>query len=349
MRLGSRRRAACPQQRQGVADHLSLAEITVWPIEPTSQPLAGEVPSARDFGYQQELMDWLDRVWSTLEEAELGHSFLGRNGASLLEIARYHFFFDFAHLEQRWRALCEMRHQGASERVVWVAPAEHRQHLSALKAAWPAPLELVRSTQSANLSRRLWRRAKLLARSAIDGVAARALRWKRSAIRPPTSDKGRVVFAEYFASSAKVLMPVASILRDQHGLEVLWLAARRQVRERLMTLGVDSLLLGNVAPRACGSENHLSMHLRGRIRDALQRLPDDLFCGTADRMGRNYLLPAMRELLINSLNEAAYWLDAITEALEHLRPDCVVSTTYTSLVGRAVTAARRALGMPFPV
>ncbi len=153
-----------------------------------------------------------------------------------------------------------------------------------------------------------------------------------------------MVFVEYFAHSAKVLVPVADALRAEHGLEVLWLAARQPVRELLKTLGVESLLLGDLAPLACSSRNHLAAPARAGIRKALHQLADDFFTGTGDRVGRAYLGSTVNGLLIDSLNQAAYWLDAMAEAFDRLQPDCLVSTTYSSAVGRAMAAAGRVRG-----
>ena len=67
-----------------------------------------------------------------------------------------------------------------------------------------------------------------------------------------------------------------------------------------------------------------------------------MFHGTGSLSGKSFLIPAMVEKLSSLLEESAFWLDSFLEAYNALRPRCVVSTTYSSTVGRAAALAARA-------
>ena len=58
------------------------------------------------------------------------------------------------------------------------------------------------------------------------------------------------------------------------------------------------------------------------------------------------LASAMAEELAEFAEESAFWLDSLTEAFQSVRPRCVVSTTYSSTIGRAAALAAHARSVP---
>jgi len=330
-----RARAAAP----GAAEF--IASGTVWPSQ-VGGPAPGNVPNSRDFGYQEQLMNWVNRLFKALEDSPDSADFAFRHGASLLEIARYGFFFDFTAVEQRWRAAAEIWGRAAPSRIVWVAPAGRRRELNRIaQSGLPPRIELVSTARPAGIADRIRASSKELARPALDWIADRMT---RPAAPPAASRDAEVIFTEFYANNAKVLLPVAGLLQSEHGIGVFWLSAREQVSAELAASGVPSRLLREVAPAARNSRGHLPTQTRRRFAAALAQLPNELYSGTGGVANRAYLQPALERQLGEALNEAAYWLDAYRKAFHRLQPRCVVSTSYSGIVGRAAAVAARRHG-----
>ncbi len=325
-----------------------IARGAIWPTDVTGAAPA-EVPNARDFGYQEELMAWVNRLFQNLERLPDAGSFALRHGASLLEIARYGFFFEFTVVEQRARALAEIRRRMAPNRIVWVAPAaRHRQLRELADGDTDLRFELVSSRAPKKMISRFWRSSKNRIRPWFDRLADR---WDRTAGRASANAMPRtlpadteIVFSEFFPNSAKVLLPVARWLRESHGINVYWLSARESVRDMLREKGVASRLLREVAGASRVSAGHLPAETRRRLAEALDELPEECFAGTGGVVKRAYLQPAIERQLGDALDDAAYWLDAYRTALDRLQPRCVVSTSYLGVVGRAGAIAAREHG-----
>jgi hypothetical protein len=318
-----------------------IARGTSWPADAKCQR-PSEVMSPREFPYQQELMDWVNRLFGALERSSAGPIFHRPGGVSLLEVLRYRFLLGFAAAEQRLRALSELRRDGA-EQILWVAPRRNHRELKRLTTESKSPrVELVDAHKAPDSRHPLHQFARTLARRTLDRFADHVGRWAGQ--RGDSSARAPIVFVEYFPNSAKVLLPVAAALRKDHGLAVTWLAARRPVGRLLDQFGVSSVALRRVAPFAHWQRNRLGMDDQRRLQAALDELPDEIFTGTGEMMARSYLLARVFEQLVAGSNEAIFWLEAMTEAFESLRSRCVVSTTYSSIVGRAAAYAARGRG-----
>jgi hypothetical protein len=318
--------------------HEFIAHGASWPIG-IDGPQPSEVVSPRDFVYHEELMDWTSRLFAALEQSPAAPILSRPNGVSLLEIVRYKFLLEFAHVEQRWRALSEMARSGA-ERILWVAPRSRCRGLATLGGPnLPAELELCAAVKAPKERNPVYRFARSLARRMLDRLADHSARLMG---RPLVPKSGKTaVFVEYFPNSAEVLLPVADALRRNHGVDVVWLATRRPVKQFLDRSGVSSVSLRRMSPIAHRRRERLGAAACSELRAALDGMSDELFCGTGSFKGKAYLLPAILERLLSSLNEATYWLDSLSEAIGHLGPQCVVSTTYSSIVGRAAALAGR--------
>jgi hypothetical protein len=319
-----------------------IARGTSWPADAECQR-PSEVMSPREFSYQQELMDWIDRLFGALERSSAGPIFHRPGGVSLLEVLRYKFLLEFAATEQRLRALSELRRDGA-EQILWVAPRRNHRELKRLTAESKSPrVELVDAHKAPDSRHPLHQFARTLVRRGLDRLADHAGRWA-SPRRLGRASSPRVVFAEYFPNSAKVLLPVAAALRKDYGFEVVWLATRRPVKRLLDQLGISSITLRRVAPSAHWRRDRLGPEACRQLRAALEELPDELFSGTGKFRGKGFLLPAVFERLVAGADDAIFWLDSMSEAFDHLQPHGIVSTSYSSIVGRAAACAARGCG-----
>ncbi len=151
-----------------------------------------------------------------------------------------------------------------------------------------------------------------------------------------------IAIVEYYPNSAKALVPVSKALRDQHGIDTIWIAGRREVKQALDRYGVESVLMRELTPRNNRVRKHFGTQPAQTLRKAIESLPDKLFCGTGTLPGKPMLVSAMVEKLSELAEESAFWLDSLTEAFQAIRPRCVVSTTYSSTIGRAAALAAQA-------
>ena len=312
-----------------------------WPAE-VAGPAPQELLNSREFQYQDDLMLWVNRLLKEVAERWNAGGELLASEAELLEVARFGIFFEFAAVEQRWRAFCDLMHKQSPERVVWVADASRRKDLRRLAAAVaPTRFEFVESPQSIRGVPRLLRNGRAAVRSLLGRFARRAIQWlPRVAIAGEIASAPLVV-VEYYPNSAKVLVPVVRRLREQYGIQTKWLAGRPAVGRALKAVGVESIALADIAPRTSRRRSEMPPAVRRRLLEALAALPNDLYEGTGGANGKAYLLPAMQASLPRVLNESHYWLAAFSEAFGNIQPACVASTTYSSVVGRAAAAAAR--------
>ncbi|HKD36759.1 MAG TPA: hypothetical protein VKB78_08155, partial [Pirellulales bacterium] len=257
-----------------------VARGSAWP-----QNIAGdqpaELPSFREFGYQQQLMDWIDRLYGALEETSIASDVLHRDGISLTELARFRFFFEIGSVEQRLRALSEIVASGV-ERVDWIAPANRCRRLASLTGGQHSAVINLCPTVNARPARHpIHQFARTSARRAIDRLADAA-----GVLRTKPSSNGRsstpIVFCEFFPNSAKVLLPVAAALKEQQGIDVEWLALRRPVQTMLEREGVKSISLRRIAPQAHWRRGRFDSASARRLREALEAAPSEVFLGTGN-------------------------------------------------------------------
>jgi hypothetical protein len=305
------------------------------------------VTSFREFVYQQQLMDWIDRLFASLAEMTTARE-LYRDEISLPELARFRFFFEIAAVEQRLLALSEMIGAGV-ERIDWIAPRIRCRRLAPLAAETrSATVNLCPTANPRPVRHPIHQFARSTVRRLIDRIANVAGLLRAN----PTSNarsSAPIVFCEFFANSAKVLVPIAAALKEQHGIEVEWLALRKPVQTMLEGAGVESVPLRRIAPRSHWRRDRFGAGGCRRLRKALDELPSGIFHGTGNVPGKSYLVPEIAERLAGCFDEAIYWIETLSEAFDHLKPRCVVSTTYSNIVGRATAsvAASRNAGSVF--
>jgi hypothetical protein len=301
-----------------------------------------ELPGSREFGYQQQLMDWVDRLFAALGETHAGHNGFDHQGISLFEVARFRFFLEIAAVEHRSRVLSEIVRDGA-ERIVWVAPPNSMDALTHFAAGAPIGITLCPVSKATSRRNRFYQAARSTARRAIERITDLAY----LLAKPPeiSRDSARpIVFAEFFPNSAKVLIPVANELRERHQIDVVWLALRQPVHQLLRRFGIESVALQRLSPAAHWDRAALRTADRRRLQQALNEVPDDLYRGTGELPAKSYLRPAIERQFMATFDEAAHWIAVMCEAFDRLRPRCVVSTTYSNIVGRATACAARRAG-----
>jgi hypothetical protein len=283
-------------------------------------------------------MTWVDRLFAALASEGNGANCFPHHDPALLEIARYHFFFDFAAVEQRWRALCEIVRSTHPERLIWVAPPHViRQLRSSASAILPTRIEFVRSSNPTRL-RTLLRNARRCVGPPLRQLRRRLLHL-RTAQRGLSPGDSRIVFTEYFPNNVKGLLPVAKALEEQCGIEPNWLAQRETVTGALRQAAVAASDIAQYVDDPRDERIPFTACDRNQFQAALERLPDDVYRGTGHLDGREYLKPALTQHLISSLEQARYWRTALTAAFDRLQPRCVVSTSYSSIPGRAAAVA----------
>jgi hypothetical protein len=137
---------------------------------------------------------------------------------------------------------------------------------------------------------------------------------------------------------------VAEKLQSQYGLRICWIAGRQQVADALAARGIDSLLLTDLMSTRAHRLAGLSAPERRAVRSALRELPDELFGDEARTGAREYLLTVLEPRVLNSWDSAAYWIEAYHEVFSVIRPKAVLSTTYSSPIGRASALAVQRFG-----
>ncbi|HEX3999269.1 MAG TPA: hypothetical protein VHX65_12020 [Pirellulales bacterium] len=335
-----RARAVVPGARE------FIARGTPWP-EKLEGPPPSELWNPRELEYQRRLMDWIDRLFKSLEHGRMQSLLACSEGFSQLEILRYRFLFEFSEIEQRLAVAGEMYREGA-EHISWIVPESACATIRQLMGGINSPhIDVIGVERPAKSRSRLWRLFRSCGRRVIDGLMNSADVIARDPRDWVKSLGESVAIVEYYPNSAKALIPVAKALREEHGVETIWIAARRQVKVALERHGVASTLLRRLSPTANRRPKRLPAETAGRLREAIGADADEsLFFGTGSLFGKSLLAPAIVEKLSGLLQESAFWLDSLTEAFARVQPLCVVSTTYSSMVGRAAALAARRRNIP---
>ena len=289
-------------------------------------------------------MNWIDALFTALFAT--GASISGpHTDQTLLEIGRYHFFFEFSAIEQRWRTVCEIQRRYAPSRLTWVAPASRMPELRTLRdGKSSSKIEFVKSADRWSAVSQFIDVARSIARPPAKMLARAIRRFAALPACAPALGDGRIVFAEYFPNSAKGLLPVAEALIDHYGIAPTWLALRESVAASLRRSGTIPLELGQLSGGIHETRTAFTADDARRLDASLVQMPDKLFSGTGDIPNRPYLQRGIQRHLTATLEQAMYWLTALSQAMSRIRPRCVVSTTYSSIPGRAAAMACRAHG-----
>ncbi|MCC6997825.1 MAG: hypothetical protein IT370_24625 [Deltaproteobacteria bacterium] len=290
----------------------------------------------RDVDFLDRVMRWVDQLRGYLMALPIGRE-LDHDGVDLFEVARYHLTLALAPVFRRWEIAAALARQHSS--VWWSVPARPAGRLLASLHAAVAPAALHLAVQRLPDPRQLGR--ELYVQS---GKVAFDPSFPTNGLRRAVdldTARGSVVFSEYFAPSALGLIGVARELEQRHGLRVTWLSARREVATTLAKAGVPSLRLEQFASPHSTRAAVLGWTRRRRLRQAVLGLPAQLLpFPTGDAAPRRVIADA----LVNAIAEATRWLASFGAALHALQPSALVSTTYSSVPGRAAATVTRGLG-----
>lgn len=310
-----------------------------------SEEIDGEPPQREWHSHHQQLLEELlarvTRWGESLEAAAPGAA--RRHGLSLAEVAKYELLFALAAAAQRWQVLTSIRRRWQPDRLLWFTSRPDRELAALCRAASPFSIEVHRAVQRNKLS---WNSAWHALKSAIGPSVQRARSIARAAVHAPRrpSERPDVVCTEYFPNNVAASLAVAEKLQVEYGLRVCWIAARREVAETLAARGTESFLVDDLMSARAQLGAGLSGSQRRAVRSALRALPDELFRDTSQSGEREYLLTVLEPRVLAAWNNAAYWIEAYHEALRALRPAAILSTTYSSPMGRAAALAARQLG-----
>ncbi len=310
---------------------------TVWPdgIRPPEHLL-----DHRDPRWLDQVMELVDGVITRLHGSPLGTSLAARHGVSLPEVARYRILFALAEPLRRLADLAEICQRWSPSTVLWVAPRGKRMpELDAYgrqKQVSPQ-LRILRSGHApvfAGLREMAYCQVEK-AREVAHRLRLRA----RLGSWGPAQTAG-VVLTEYFPNSCRTILPIARQLREHHGLSPCWLAARPKVEGVLALVGEPFEELARFSSVRLLSERGLGATERRELQRAIQSLPQNLLVGLGGQRAVNELVETVTGV---ALAEAARWVTAYEDAWRNLSPNVVLSTSYSSIPGRAaaLTAQRR--------
>lgn len=297
------------------------------------------VTSPRSLEILDRCHDWLDPKLERFAKRAMS----GSDGLpeDLAQIARYPLLFDMAPWFCRSLVLRELLGQGE---VVWMWRPESsaQEELGRLLAAGVPCVRCEWKAKASPGPSPFGAKAREVAYALRQGVRDRRGndRWRPHRATTAT----RVVFAEFFPNSTEWSLVLGRELGTKAGVEVAWLAGRPEVADRLRARGVESNSI-EVArfPR-------LAAALRPEAPASFKRFVE---AGLSERRsaesGGPFEEPAGRVLEAiapNRLLAAQRWRRVICASLRTLRPDAVVTTTYSSLFGAAVAAVCDELGIP---
>lgn len=309
------------------------------------QDIDGPPPQREpNFRSQQVLQEWMPRVsgWGECLEATAPGAALA-HGMSLAEVAKFELLFDLAAAAQRWQALAEIRRRWNPDRLLWFSDRRDGELLALCRAVAPFPIEVHRGGKR---NARPWKSAWDAFKNAVGPRLDRAREIAAAAVRTPRwpSERPDIVCTEYFPNSVAGSVMVAEKLQSQYGLRICWIAGRKKVAEVLADRGIESLLLTDLMSTRAHRRAGLSADQRRAVRSALRALPDELFGGQARSGAREYLLTVLEPRVLKAWNNAAYWIEAYHEVFSVIRPKAVLSTTYSSPIGRASALAAQRFG-----
>jgi hypothetical protein len=297
-----------------------------WPDQAGREP--ERISTARDPAFLDDMLGWLASLGHELESEGLTWR---RHGLSLFEIARYRLLLELAEPEHRLRTLAAIAAQHPRSRLFWIVRpqglADARELEATARSLHDGDLEAVLLSRRASLPRQLDAELRRVASPYIERARRVRAAFGAASVRPST-----VVMTEYFPNSVLAALPVARELEEQ-GVSVTWLAGRNKVAEVLAKHGVPSLSVEQTAGVAATARGLLSPRERWMLARALRRLPH---LGARRRV--------LGRLLAELGDEAAFWAEVYSAALARLAPEVVVSTTYSSIPGRAAALAAQALG-----
>lgn len=290
------------------------------------------VPSEGDPEFLDPFMCWISELFRELDPAQ---------ELPELEIARYRLLFGLARVEYRRWVLRTVHEALAPRRVLWTRPGSgpltrtldldlvYRARELGARLEWARPPRARSGAAFARLKETAYPYADHLRRS------MNALVGRSGGPRP-----SGVVFFEYYTNSCKVLLPVEQHLAEQHQLTPLWLAGRREVAQFLANERVPHHALEELVGARFVRAGVPPVAAITRVVSALPRAR----ALGASGGSRALRVCAVAPVLAGALTDAHRWLLLSRAALARARPTVLVSTTYSSVPGRAMAVAANELG-----
>jgi len=150
-----------------------------------------------------------------------------------------------------------------------------------------------------------------------------------------------LVFTEHYPNSVKSTYPVAKKIEDVFGVEIVWLATRKPVKAVLEKYGVKSYLLNDFFS--------LKSVIQGVITNKEKEVIDDFFSKSNQfslGLGKSACIMSaiLHNVLRESLESIIPYVNDYYSAFRIIKPKGIVSSTYSSIPGRAAVLAARMFG-----
>lgn len=293
--------------------------------------------SARDYGYRDEFMEFLNRLVAKLPKVEL-------HGVDLIEVIRYEWLFAAEEDYHSAWALATIIRDYHPQRIVLASKPE--KDFSGL-AEWcrKQNVELIESKRSSTnpfvrRMRGLAYRAKF---AAYQWRQNRRHRARTSAPPLATGQSARVVFSEFYPNSTKVAEATAKGLTSMRPIDAVFVAGRDVVKEALSKCQYPLYHFDEFG----ASDRQLARKLVKEFSDAFERLDASLFVTDPTHPPcQEFLMPALRRSAVQCLRNAAITVSKTRSMLAAMEPKMVVSTTFASIYGRALALAATQAGIP---
>ncbi|MCU1267790.1 MAG: CDP-glycerol:poly(glycerophosphate) glycerophosphotransferase [Acidobacteria bacterium] len=328
-----------------------IAQGTLWPESNESPPPQQQILSRTNSDFRDEAMVWFEALYRSLQAADFEWTGWQKHGIPLLEVVRYALLYGASlDLHRSW-AMSEILNRWVSDHLIWITNLRRRGERKALKwlfepaSARGIQVHLLKGGSNKAFHQKLNDRAKDVIWPRYQHLRRVATILKGKTELPELNGRPRVVFTEYFPNSAKASIPVAEMLAKDSQVEVIWLAGRKTVRDELKKSGVKSWVVDEIGSELSQRRvNTRTSEIRS-FDELLTTIPDSNYSWHTDGPPfRCYLSHVLSIQLLPLLNEAAYWVEAYFNGIKLLRPAALVSTTYSSIPGRAAALVARAMG-----
>jgi hypothetical protein len=313
-------------------------ETTSWPTQYDRTPPEW-LPALNAPEYLSGIDDRLSTLISVLNEFS-GNAYL-RRGVPLFDVTRYELLFNVADAWQCSDRIDAAYSGNGKRRVTWVTdrPRAFRSLREELTSkGMDFDLQPCNGPRRQTLSSR-WRslrnRVGAKVRSVVD-----EWRYRRPAPRRLDNLRPDVLFTDYYPNNVHAVLPLERRVREIEGLTTAWLPARSKVSHVLARHGIHAEPITTISAacktRPLGFTDIERKRLSDLVTQGLEKAGP--IVGLVDS---RVIRRTIAGRISSHLEAAAWWLDIYDDAFRTVRPRTVVSTTYSSIVGRAAAAAAR--------